>query len=167
MLTAISFFSSFSFSIALCLLSQFVRGKARIGEIGMRTPKKTSKTLVIDKMCEDFSSFIRSVITGIAELSREEISLENQKKKQTRHVAHAVPPEASSAKHHDFLSDLPENSFLRLPQVLSLIPVSKSTWWEGCKSGRFPKPIHLGPRTTVWRVGDIRTFLEQYAQRDQ
>ncbi len=45
--------------------------------------------------------------------------------------------------------------FLRLPQVLQLIPVSKSTWWQGVKSGRFPKPVKLGPNTTAWCAEDI------------
>ena len=39
--------------------------------------------------------------------------------------------------------------FLRLPQVLNIVPISKSAWWEGCKTGRFPKPVKLGPRTTA------------------
>ena len=55
---------------------------------------------------------------------------------------------------------LPEVGFIRLPTVLALIPVSKSTWWEGIKNGRFPKPIKLGPRTTAWRVEDIRHLIE-------
>jgi predicted DNA-binding transcriptional regulator AlpA len=42
--------------------------------------------------------------------------------------------------------------FLRLDQVLKLIPVSKATWWNGCKSGQFPKPYKLGPRITAWKV---------------
>lgn len=53
------------------------------------------------------------------------------------------------------MKKLTEDSFLRLPQVLELIPISKSAWWQGCKEGRFPKPIKLGPRTTVWRSADI------------
>ncbi|MBG0794723.1 AlpA family phage regulatory protein [Methylocystis sp. H62] len=58
---------------------------------------------------------------------------------------------------------LPREGLLRLSSILSPsgpIPVSKSTWWAGVKSGRFPKPIKLGPRTTVWRVEDIRALLE-------
>ena len=54
---------------------------------------------------------------------------------------------------------LPETGYLRIKQVLQFIPVSKSTWWEGVKSGRFPKSIKLGPRTTVWRVEDIRKLI--------
>lgn len=44
---------------------------------------------------------------------------------------------------------------LRLPQVLSLVPVSRSTWWAGVKTGRFPAPVKLGPRIVAWRVADI------------
>jgi predicted DNA-binding transcriptional regulator AlpA len=55
---------------------------------------------------------------------------------------------------------LPETGFIRLPLVLSLIPVAKSSWWEGIKEGRFPKPVKLGPRTTAWRVEDIRALIE-------
>jgi predicted DNA-binding transcriptional regulator AlpA len=54
-----------------------------------------------------------------------------------------------------------ENSLLRLPQVLALIPVSRSTWWAGCKSGRFPKPVKIGPRTSAWRGSDILAVLEK------
>lgn len=48
---------------------------------------------------------------------------------------------------------------LRLPQVLQIIPVSASTWWAGCRDGRFPKPIHLSRRVTVWRVSDIQRLI--------
>ncbi|WP_084513848.1 helix-turn-helix transcriptional regulator [Azovibrio restrictus] len=65
---------------------------------------------------------------------------------------------------------LPATGYLRLPQILGnpkanppvppIIPVSRSSWWAGCKSGRFPSPVKLGPRTTVWRVEDIRSLLQ-------
>jgi prophage regulatory protein len=56
---------------------------------------------------------------------------------------------------------LPALVLLRLPQVLELIPVSRSTWWAGVKSGRFPAPIKIGPRTTAWRAVDIRALVER------
>ncbi len=55
---------------------------------------------------------------------------------------------------------LPHDGFVRLLTVLSLIPVSKSTWWAGIKTGRYPSPVKLGPRTTAWRVEDIRALIE-------
>ena len=59
------------------------------------------------------------------------------------------------------MKKLTEDSFLRLPQILELIPISTSTWWQRCKEGRFPKPIKLGPRTSVWRYSDIATLMRQ------
>lgn len=59
------------------------------------------------------------------------------------------------------LSNRPINdeALLRLPEVLRLLPVGKSTWWAGIKSGRYPKPVKLGPGITVWRAADIRTLM--------
>lgn len=67
---------------------------------------------------------------------------------------------------------LPETGYLRLPQILgnptarppipAVIPVGRSTWWAGVKSGRFPKPVKLGPRTTAWKVEDIRALIERW-----
>lgn len=58
---------------------------------------------------------------------------------------------------------LPATGFVRLSQILAPngpIPVSKSTWWAGVGSGRYPKPVKLGPRITAWRVDDIRKLIE-------
>ncbi len=67
------------------------------------------------------------------------------------------------------MSQLPEVGFVRLPQIIGnpkasppvppLIPVSRSSWWEGVKSGKYPKPVKLGPNTTAWKVEDIRTLI--------
>ncbi len=61
---------------------------------------------------------------------------------------------------------IPAFGFLRLPQVLAIFPISKSAWWEGCRTGRYPKPVKLSSRTTVWRVEDIRAFIETLNQRE-
>ena len=57
--------------------------------------------------------------------------------------------------------DLPAVGYVRLPKILNIFPVSKSAWWEGCHRGIFPKPVKLGPRTTAWRVEDIRALMER------
>ena len=54
---------------------------------------------------------------------------------------------------------LPDTGFVRLPQILSLIPISRSAWWAGIREGKFPKGIKLGTKTTVWRVEDIRALI--------
>ena len=59
--------------------------------------------------------------------------------------------------------DFPKTGFVRLSHILAPngpIPISKSTWWQGIKDGRFPKPQKLGPRTTVWLAKDIRALFE-------
>lgn len=55
---------------------------------------------------------------------------------------------------------LPEMGFVRLCTILQLIPISKSSWWAGVKSGKFPSPLKLGPRTTAWKASDIRNLIE-------
>ncbi len=60
---------------------------------------------------------------------------------------------------------IPAFGFLRLPQVLAIFPISKSAWWEGCRTGRYPKPVKLSSRTTVWRVEDIRAFIESLGKQ--
>jgi prophage regulatory protein len=69
------------------------------------------------------------------------------------------------------MNSLPEVGFVRLPQIVgdpeaeppipAIIPVGVSSWWAGVKSGRYPQPVKLGPRTTCWRVSDIRKLIEQ------
>jgi predicted DNA-binding transcriptional regulator AlpA len=62
---------------------------------------------------------------------------------------------------------LPETGFIRLANLRAPdgpIPVSKSTWWLGVKTGRFPKPVKLGPRITAWRAEDIRTLIRDGVQ---
>ncbi len=60
----------------------------------------------------------------------------------------------------------PTTGFVRLKQILSPrgpVPVSKSTWWAGVRDGRFPKPLNLGARVTVWRAEDIATLIAEGA----
>lgn len=40
-----------------------------------------------------------------------------------------------------------------------LLPMSRSSWWQGVKDGKYPQPIKYGPRITAWRGSDIKRFL--------
>jgi len=60
-----------------------------------------------------------------------------------------------------YINTIPEMGFMRLKQILQIIPISKTQWWAGVKEGRFPQSVKLGPRTTCWRVDDIRNLVEQ------
>jgi predicted DNA-binding transcriptional regulator AlpA len=64
---------------------------------------------------------------------------------------------------------LPEIGFLKLRQIIGLpkqvipapiIPVSKSKWYAGVKSGIYPRPVKFGERAVGWRVQDIRQLVE-------
>lgn len=56
---------------------------------------------------------------------------------------------------------LPETGFVRLPVVLHHIPVSKTTWWNGVKSGRYPASVKLSPGVTTWKAEDIRELIAE------
>lgn len=66
-------------------------------------------------------------------------------------------------------ASLPATGFIRVSQIIgnpkadppvpAIIPVSKSSWWQGVKTGRYPKPHKLGPRTTAWTVSSIRELV--------
>jgi prophage regulatory protein len=58
-------------------------------------------------------------------------------------------------------------AFLRLPQVLALVPVSKSSWYSGIKTGRYPPPVKLGPRISVWREEEIIALIERPRWKDE
>jgi len=47
----------------------------------------------------------------------------------------------------------------RLPKVLQLVPVSRSHWWAGVASGKFPKGIKLSDRVTCWKSSDIQALI--------
>jgi predicted DNA-binding transcriptional regulator AlpA len=48
-----------------------------------------------------------------------------------------------------------EDVLIRLPEVLRIIPVSKSTWWKGIKDGRFPEGRKFGSRITAWSRNEV------------
>jgi prophage regulatory protein len=55
---------------------------------------------------------------------------------------------------------LPPIGFLRQAQVLKIIPISKSTLWRRVQARAFPAPVKLSERVTVWRVEDIRQWID-------
>lgn len=67
------------------------------------------------------------------------------------------------------MNQLPIDGLLRISQICGdrkrgippIVPVSRSTWWAGVASGRFPAPVRLGSKLTFWRAADIRALLEK------
>ena len=74
------------------------------------------------------------------------------------------------------MHQLPETGFLRLPQIIgnphadppipAIIPVGKSTWWAGVKSGRYPPGLKISPRITAWTCSSIRELVESLERED-
>jgi hypothetical protein len=62
---------------------------------------------------------------------------------------------------------LPSEGFLRLNQIIgskgtpAIIPISKSAWYLGQKTGRYPLPISLSTRTKVYPVESIRALIKE------
>ena len=49
---------------------------------------------------------------------------------------------------------------LRLPELLAIVGVSKSTIYEWVKTDLFPAPVQMGPRAVGWRACDVARWLE-------
>ena len=52
------------------------------------------------------------------------------------------------------------DGYLRLEDVLTVYPVSRSAWYEGIKQGMYPAPIPLGRRSVGWSRAAIRALVE-------
>ena len=82
-----------------------------------------------------------------------------------------------TARRDTAMHEISQTGYLRLTQIVgrpatkcspaipAIIPVSRSTWWSGVRSGRYPQPTRaLGPRITAWRIEDIRELIETAAR---
>ena len=53
------------------------------------------------------------------------------------------------------------DKLVRLNEVLTLLPISSASWWNGVRAGKYPRGIKLGPKTTCWRLSEITTLAER------
>ena len=58
-------------------------------------------------------------------------------------------------------SDDFEDRFIRLPELLRLVPVSKSTIYRLEAKGAFPPRIYLSPNCIAWRLSDIIEWMTE------
>ena len=52
-----------------------------------------------------------------------------------------------------------EAALLRLPQVLAIVPISRSGWWKGVAEKRYPQPVRISTRCVAWKSQDIRNLI--------
>ncbi|WP_233846320.1 helix-turn-helix transcriptional regulator [Paraburkholderia sp. HD33-4] len=48
---------------------------------------------------------------------------------------------------------------VRLPELLAIFQISRTTAYEWQKAGRLPHSVALGPRARGWKLSDIERFL--------
>lgn len=72
---------------------------------------------------------------------------------------------ATRTRYLAIQSDLPAEGFVRLPEVLKHVPISRSSWYEGIRTGRFPPGVKISERTVAWKVEDIRALISKLNAR--
>ena len=55
---------------------------------------------------------------------------------------------------------------LRIEELMARLSISRSSVWEGCRAGRLPQPIKIGPRTTVWKSEEVDAFIDSLGKQD-
>lgn len=50
--------------------------------------------------------------------------------------------------------------FLRLPTVIGLVGIGRTTIYQRIKDGTFPQPVQLGPRCVAWEESAIAKWQE-------
>jgi prophage regulatory protein len=56
-------------------------------------------------------------------------------------------------------AQLPPSGYVRQKWIVAYLGISKSKLWRDCGNGKFPKPVPIGPRTTGWRVAEVRQWM--------
>ncbi|NLW80506.1 MAG: AlpA family phage regulatory protein [Desulfovibrionales bacterium] len=69
--------------------------------------------------------------------------------------------EAKKTQAEQIQAPVQQDRLVRLPEVLKIIPVKKSTWWDGVRDGRYPRGIKLSPRTTAWKLSEIYSLIDR------
>ena len=84
-------------------------------------------------------------------------------------IIHPLKPGYLKTEYLKPEQPLPQTGFVRIWQIVGnpktntpgIIPIGRTTFLNGVKSGRFPRSYKLGERTTAWKVEDIRALIEQ------
>jgi len=60
-------------------------------------------------------------------------------------------------------TDVPDRGLARLPTVLKLTGLGRSTIYRWIADGSFPAPVQLGPRAVAWRWSDLDRWTQSRA----
>jgi prophage regulatory protein len=75
-----------------------------------------------------------------------------------------MPPRATKKREHPIVLPTDDEALIRLSTVLAVFPIGETTWWNGIKAGRYPRPIRISTRVNAWTVGSIRKLLASVAE---
>ena len=87
-------------------------------------------------------------------------------------VKYSATPTDNKPARQSVFDQLPDSAFIReaqlvpspkRPDVAAPLPFSAPTLWRKVAAGDFPKPLKLSERVTVWKVGEVRTWMEAQA----
>ncbi|HEM6840728.1 TPA: AlpA family phage regulatory protein [Providencia stuartii] len=57
-----------------------------------------------------------------------------------------------------------QEKLLHISEVLSIIPIGKSTFYAWIQAGKAPQPIRFGTRCSMWRYSEIINFIENQSK---
>lgn len=60
----------------------------------------------------------------------------------------------------DVNADDGQITLMRIPQILKVIPISKSKFWLMVQKGEFPRPIKIG-RSSFWTIEQVQGFIRE------
>jgi len=52
------------------------------------------------------------------------------------------------------------DKLIRLPRVMELTGIAKSTVWKWVSEGKLPQPKKLSKRVSVWKESEIMAYIE-------
>lgn len=50
---------------------------------------------------------------------------------------------------------------IKLPEVLDIVGMKKTAWYDGIKDGKHPSPIKRSPRDAVWKLSDVQRLVSE------
>lgn len=69
------------------------------------------------------------------------------------------PPSNTSAATVAANESLFEDELVTLKEILPALKIGPTKWWEGVRTGIYPKPIKLGNRCTRWSKNSIQLLM--------
>jgi predicted DNA-binding transcriptional regulator AlpA len=68
----------------------------------------------------------------------------------------------------EYMQEKPTDALVRIGKIVGpngLIPISRSSFYQGIRDGIYPKAVRLGKRTSVWRMSELMRVIEREAEQ--